>query len=404
MFKKELLENEILEIIHGEEIIKIALELIRCNTVNPPGKYDAITEYIKEFLENLGLDVNICSVDNTPNIVAKYIGATPEIVLLLNGHTDVVPVDDATLQDWVVDPFQGGVINGNLYGRGSCDMKGALASILTAVKEVCKKDIKLKESFSVVFTADEECGAHKGMEGLVKSYPDYLRSKMAIAGEPSDMKIQRCFKGLYEVELTVKGKQSHSSKPQEGINAIEKMAKLLSHLSKHKFPGYHELLGVPTRNIQHIQGGQKGRYSVPHLCKAVVEFRTIPGVTIDDVVTQIEQIISELKREDRDFQANVSIMSGGRHPVECSSQAPVVELLKSATSKVLGKSSPEMGFLACGDIYFPIAEGLCESGVYYGPGSIDTCHMTNEYVECNKLLFAAQVYALCILHACHPLS
>ncbi|MEM5872549.1 MAG: M20/M25/M40 family metallo-hydrolase, partial [Candidatus Aenigmatarchaeota archaeon] len=159
--------------------LELTQELIRINSENPPGNEKEIAKYIKDFLDELKISTEIIEFEKNRFDVIASIGKGKG--LMLNGHLDTVPAGE----NWKYDPFEGKIVNGKIYGRGASDMKGGLASILTAVKNLSKENFKKK--LLLTFVADEEV-ALKGSEYLIKNKKEIFKDvKYGIIGECTNL-------------------------------------------------------------------------------------------------------------------------------------------------------------------------------------------------------------------------
>ena len=142
--------------------IELTQQLVGINSENPPGNEKKIAKYIRDFLNDLKIKSELIEFEKNRCDVIASIGKGKG--LMLNGHMDTVPAGD--LKKWKYDPFEGKVVNGKLYGRGSSDMKGGLAAVLIAVKNLSRENFKRK--LLLTFVADEEV-AMKGSDYLIKN-------------------------------------------------------------------------------------------------------------------------------------------------------------------------------------------------------------------------------------------
>ena len=163
--------------------IELTQELVRINSENPPGNEKRITKYIKDFLDDLKIQTRLIEFEkNRINLIAS-IGKGKG--LMLNGHLDTVPAGE--LNKWKYDPFEGRIVNGKLYGRGSSDMKGGLAAIIIAVKNLAKE--KFKRKLLLTFVAGEEA-RQIGTKYLIKNRKKFLKDiKYGVTAECNGLNI-----------------------------------------------------------------------------------------------------------------------------------------------------------------------------------------------------------------------
>jgi len=380
-------EEKLLRYLDREALASLARDLVRMPSVNPPGDEKQVAEFIADRLKSGGFEVDIYDVyPQRPNVTATLKGAEEGPTLLFNGHTDVVPVGSG----WTTEPFKADVRNGRIYGRGSADMKGGLASMIVAMEALKETGIELRGNLVFSAVVDEEATGN-GTRSLIERG---LKSDFAIIGEPTGLSIAIAHKGSVWFKITTHGKTVHSSMPHKGINAIYKMVRVinsLEDLSNKLQREAHPLLGPPTLSVGKITGGTKPNI-VPEDCEIVVDRRLIPGETIGKVRAEFDELISAIKKEDEEFQADIEVIPGVVGPAEIPQNEPIVKALMSSTKKVIGRSIIT-GFTASCDAYYLIKQGRIPTAIF-GPGEINQAHVADEYVEIAQLMAAAKIYAL----------
>lgn len=192
-----------------------------------------------------------------------WVQPTHRARLVLSGHLDVVPAGEG----WARSPFGAEVHDGEVWGRGAADMKGACAAMLSAALEVGEGD------WALALTTDEETGMN-GARGLAASGA-LDGADLVLIGEPTDLQLGVAHRGVLWLELAVQGKAAHGGSPEKGDNAIHKMMRLLGALDGFALPEKHRLVGGSTLNLGTIQGGTAANV-VPAQCKAQVDLRVPP--------------------------------------------------------------------------------------------------------------------------------
>jgi acetylornithine deacetylase/succinyl-diaminopimelate desuccinylase family protein len=303
---------------------------------------------------------------------------------------DVVP----TGAGWTHDPFGGEINRGRLYGRGSGDMKGALAAMMITL-DVLRKQRK-RISGGVVFQAvvDEEVGTPIGTGHLVKRG---LRADFAIVGEPTSLEVCTCHKGSINYEITTHGKAAHASVPHAGVSAILAMQGVISGLTAYskRLPSMvkHPLLGSPTINVGIIEGGTKVNI-VPDSCRIVGERRVVPPETANSAASQVAAVVkstTDSKKIKYDMKVFRKI-----EPSEARDEAGAITALLGSVRQVIKKRRRPIGFVATCDAHYlnniaRIPTVIC------GPGSLTNIHNADEYVEIKELESAGRIYALTFL-------
>ena len=230
------------------ETARIARDLIRINTSNRGGG-DANPErpaadYVASYLEGLGLASQIFeSAPGRASVVARVEGSDRELpALVLHGHLDVVPADPA---GWTVDPFEGVVKDGMLWGRGAVDMKDMDAMILTAMAEILRAGEKPRRDVILAFFADEENGGEYGASYLVDHHPELFAGAgtaiSEVGGYSIDVEGQRAYliqtgeKALDWIRLRARGTAAHGSRVWHD-NAVTRLAEAIAALGRHEWP------------------------------------------------------------------------------------------------------------------------------------------------------------------------
>src|SRR5262245_27250272 len=214
------------------ETTRLLRDLVALPSVNPMGRslqspdlYEhRVTAYLEEFFQGLGVPYERQPVAPLrDNIVARCERPGARRTLVLEVHQDTVPTDNMT-----IDPFGATVQNGRLYGRGSCDIKGGMAAMLTAFARVVREKPGGACNVLMACTVDEE---HTGLgaERLAKG----LKADMAVVAEPTQLEIVHAHKGIVRWCLTSLGRSCHSSSPEKGVNAIYRMGRLLTALEQY---------------------------------------------------------------------------------------------------------------------------------------------------------------------------
>ena len=367
----------------SQDLARLLSEMIRINTVSPPGNEKDLALYIAGILRSNGLEPTIQDLgDNRANIFCE-IGEGDECRLILNGHLDVVPAEG----EWKHDPFESRIDGEYLYGRGACDMKAGLACMLQAFIDTAKEESRLKGRLKIFFVTDEET-SNLGLRSYISEYgeKDRLSAKRnyALIGEPTDLNVCNSHYGVERYWINVHGVSAHSSKPELGVNAISGAAAIVDSLS-----GYHKELrsrvtewGSPSCAVTMIEGGEK-QNSIPVLCSLFLDRRTVPGEDGGQVAKEVEQWIAS---------------HADMHGCTCSVEPffSFASGLLDERSGFLGKAKEIVGQQT--DLVFPAG---CEQAIFIsggydaivlGPGSIEMAHKIDEYVPLEELEKAVDIY------------
>ncbi|MEM2058453.1 MAG: ArgE/DapE family deacylase, partial [Thermoproteota archaeon] len=296
---------------------------------------------------------------------------------------------------WSRPPYDGVIEGGRLYGRGASDNKGALASVLVAASRV-KDEIEKSNlgKLTIAAVADEEQGNTYGMHYLIEEAgfkPDY-----AIVCEPTGCtSVVVAEKGILRVKLRSKGRLAHGSRPQEGINAITKLSKVLVKLEEFTMSYEpHPLFSPPTLNVGVIVGGEAVNV-VPSECTCLLDIRYLPGQEPGHILSEIEELIATVKRMDPQVDIDVE-MVGAESPIVTSQDHPLIKLISESSLNVAG-FSPKITGIGGGTVAkVLVKKGI--SSVVYGPGEESVCHRADEYVDVSQLKLASQIYGIVMLN------
>lgn len=303
--------------------------------------------------------------------------------LLLSGHTDVVPVEG---QRWDTDPFLATTVNNRIYGRGSCDMKGFIAVVLAMVPEFQR--LQLSYPIHLAFSYDEEIGC-LGAPLLIADFQKHgIQPKACIVGEPTNVCPVVAHKGIQGYRCRVHGRAAHSSLTPSGCNAIEYAAELICWI--HNFASRLKQYGPVDENFDvsftsmttnMIQGGNALNI-IPAMSEFLFEFRNLPEVNPQTIITQIKTHISEIllpKMRSEYSDALIEIESLGDVPAfEADENAAITQLAyainnESEIRKV--SYATEAGLFQQAGI----------STIVCGPGSIEQAHRANEFVTVEQI-------------------
>jgi succinyl-diaminopimelate desuccinylase len=378
--------------IDKNETITVLKKLVSINSVNPDienGNNEIeVSNFIVEYLKKAGLEVHTQNVkDGRFNVVGILKGSGEKKGLMFNGHTDTVGIRNMT-----IDPLKPVIDNDKLYGRGACDMKAGIAAMMVTLKTFADSKSNLKGDLALSTVPGEEfdnVGARKLVEGFSFSKP----IGAIIVGEPTDLQLAIKHKGFINIEIETKGKAAHGSVPEKGIDAIEKMAKIVVKLEEMKETAskkHNELLGQPKIHTSTIQGGREWSV-IPDQCILKIEVRTIPEYKTEDAMKDLHKIIAELSSKDPNLKASTNIFLDGE-PLDTSPNEPIVKSLAQVYEKLKGTKLPVIG-VPYGTEAPIFAKGFKAPTCVMGPGDIKQAHTSDEYVNTNEVIDAAVIYA-----------
>lgn len=252
--------------------LSLARQLLGFNTINPPGDEAGCMAFFAGWLQEQGFDVMLRSFgEKRFNLIARITGSQPGLPLAFTGHLDTVPLGN---QGWQFDPFGADVTEDRLYGRGSSDMKAAVAAFAVACV-VHQKTLRAGTGVVLIITGGEETGCD-GAKALIDA-GDLPETGALIVGEPTANYPVIGHKGALWLRCETRGKTAHGAMPELGINAIYLAAEALGKI-QHFEPGApHPLMKKPTLNVGRISGGLNIN-SVPDQTQFDVDIRTAPNL------------------------------------------------------------------------------------------------------------------------------
>ncbi len=357
-----------------------------------------VSAFLYKYLVDEGFEAEHVPVEGErKNVIACYgSGSDKEKTLMLEGHMDTVDIKNMS-----VDPFSGNIKNGNIYGRGSVDMKGALAAMVGAIIAIKKAGIQLDGRAYFAGVVDEERN-YRGADYIAKNGPI---TRYAIVGEPTELEIHNGHRGLIWIEVKVNGKYAHGGTPEKGINAIEKINSVITEIVTKLKPEIikrnHPVTGPSHLNLGYIKGGTQPS-TVAGECVLQMDRRWLPNESQEGAVQEIENILANLKKKDPEFDATVTVMDDGMDiqfpPLVCEEQSALVKILKEASTEVLNRSETSY-FPAWTDGSILSRDGGIET-VVLGPGHLSSAHSEEEYCPVQEIVNACKIYIYSILKIC----
>lgn len=272
-----------------EAVIALTRALLGFNTINPPGNEAQCLRWLADFLRENGFDVQLHQFgENRYNLLATLPGSAGRKPLAFTGHLDTVPLGNAP---WQQDAFAGEIVDGRIYGRGSSDMKAAIAAFIVACINSAEA-IAAGSGVVLLLTGGEETGCD-GARAMINDPSIILPQPGAlIVGEPTANYPIIGHKGALWLRCETQGKTAHGAMPELGINAIYMAADAIGKI-RHFDPGPpHPLMKKPTLNIGTIRGGLNIN-SVPDRASFDVDMRTDPTLAHQPLKERLQQHLSD---------------------------------------------------------------------------------------------------------------
>lgn len=384
MKRNDLINPKLIE--KCQEIIRIPGE---------SGEEGRVADFLKEMMKETHYDQ--VWIDEWGNVIGKISGHGP-FNLLLQGHMDTVSVEDES--SWQYPPYEGIIKDGHLYGRGSSDMKSAVTAMVLAGAEFVSRKKELKGNLFVAGVVNEEI-----FEGVAQGKVlDQVCPNLVILGESSDLKLCTGQRGRAEIQVTTYGKSAHSANPDEGINAVRNMIRLIMALDYIPLPQDH-FLGKAILELTDIQSyPYPGRSVIPAECIATYDRRLLPGETEDQVIQPIQNEIDKLLKKDSHFKAEAHIVEA-RGPCYTGKTLSAKRFFPGWSFREgerfiqeAEKALKKAGFSDQISHYSFCTDGSQSAGIRkiptigFGPSQEKLAHIRDEYIEIDQIKAAYQGY------------
>ena len=368
------------------EPVKLTVDLIRFDTINPPGQEEACTRHLEKLLVDAGFACSIVPLaEGRPNLVARIGGSDGKPPLAFTGHTDTVPLG---LKPWSVPTHDGLIRDGRVWGRGASDMKAGVAAFVAAAIEMAPR-LAGAPGIVLYITAGEETGsagafklAERGMRG---------EAGALVVAEPTSNRPLCGHKGAMWLKAITQGVTAHGSMPDQGVNAVYAAARAVGKLEAFDFNvARHPIMGGATLNVGTVTGGINVN-SVPDRAEIGIDMRTLPGM---DHARLREQIASYLGPE-VEIATMVDVEGVWTDPNDPWMRD--VFAISEAERKVVSKVEAAP--------YFTDASALTPAlgsvpTTILGPGPAHLAHQTDEWCEVERIVEAQQIYERLIAGWC----
>ena len=413
--------NDVLKLVDNGRDKAIAFLQKAISIPSVTGDEAAIQKYLSAYMTNIGLSVDIWETDweklkqhpgyrpiergyeGRPNIVATWKGSGGGRSLLLNGHTDVIPVGNG--EGWSDNPWSAKVQNGRIYGRGSADMKSGVASHILAVEFLKSAGLKPKGDVYINVVIDEEVSGHGTLDTVIRGY----HADAGVSGETSDLAVQPACIGRIWFEIEIQGKPVGIQKRYEGVSGIElgyKMTKAVESMEAIRVANVkHPLYPSALDSLPCMVGSfSAGNYSsaFPATCLLKGSIGTVPGEDHEGVKRKfVEHIAAEAAKDPwmKDHPPVVRFVGYDAEASEIPRDHPIVKTVQQAYKEITGKDPVISGRQGAADTRFLNRYGHTPT-VIFGPGSTAVMHSNDEWVSIEDYLTAIKVMALSIYDWC----
>jgi len=374
-----------------DAVTRLLSDLVAIPSVNPmgrglsgPGFGEAgMSDYLEAWFRDLGVAVERRVVaPGRDNVIARYEAPRPGRTILFDAHQDTVPTDGMT-----IDPFRPEIRDGRLHGRGSCDIKGGMAAMLTAFARLVRERPGDSSSVVMACTVDEEF-THIGSSLLAGDVSGF---DLGIIAEPTKLDIVEAHKGALRWKIRAEGTACHSSTPDLGDNAIYRMAGVVSALAEFaktlRDAPTSPRLGPQTLSVGRIEGGTSVNV-VPDWAEIEIDRRLNgmepPGGAVAEVEAYVRARLGNL---DRIAFLPPFVRMPALLPIRDNPHLPPV---KAAIARVGGRE-PEVLGVPYGTDAGPLGEAGLPCFVF-GPGDIAQAHTKDEWIDLDQLRLGSEMY------------
>lgn len=378
-----------------DQVISLCRKLIQQKSYS--GEEGSVASVLSENMRQMGFDT--VTADKYGNVIGCIRGSRPGKKVLFDGHIDTVPVTEE--REWTYPPFAAEIHDGKIYGRGTSDMKGAVAAMTCAAANYAKDTGKdFAGEIYVAGVVHEECFEGVAAREISKNVqPDYV-----IIGEASNLNLKIGQRGRAEIVVETFGKPCHSANPEKGLNAVYKMAQVIEAIRTLR-PEHHPVLGDGILELTDIKSSPyPGASVVPEYCRATYDRRLLVGETRESVLAPIETLLEKLMINDPELKVKVSYAVGKER---CYTGSEIEgqrffpgwlydendDFVQAVYTKLKEKGfSPEI-----------TRYNFCTNGSHYageanirtfglGPSRENLAHTMNEYIEIDQLTKVTDCY------------
>ena len=360
----------------------------------------ATAEEMRPYLEHVGEQA---VYEGRTNVAGRRRGAGGGRSILLNAHIDTVPEGDPAL--WTEPPYGATLVNGRIYGRGSCDMKGGLTTHLAALEALAAIGVRLKGDVTVAATVGEEDGGLGALSTVLRGY----KADAALVTEPTELALVTACEGSLVFRITITGRSAHAATRDEGVSALEKFIPIFQDLllfehqrnTTLRHPLYDVFANKVPVNVGVVRAGNWAS-TVPETLEAEVRVGFLPGEELEPFKREVSERILGVAARDpwlRDHPPRITFFGGQFIAAETPPHSPICDAIRDAHRRVTGREARIEAATYGADMRHFIRFGGMPC-VMYGAGDIRLAHAPDEYLEVEELLTAVKVVALFLAEWC----
>mgnify|MGYP000945132854 CR=1 FL=1 len=366
----------------NKAIIDTTLELVKIDSRNRPHGEDEISSYISDFLEKIRVDNAIISHEkDRKSLIAYYPGTESGKNLLMCGHLDTINIDSVEGPD---NSIMADVRGGKMFGLGTSDMKGGVAAMLYALKELVRTNFKPRYDIFFAFTGDEEADKAGALHLLENELTNNTR--LMIVGEPTNLNLGLGSKGQIWFEVKFKGKAAHGSTPDKGKSAVLMAMNFISQILEPEFFVKNEkFFPKSTVNVGFLNAD--GPFNVvPDTCVAGLDIRLSPPETVENVKKKIKDILSSSFRKNEYELKIVDSLDASFVQPESRMAKEIKKIIGRHAS---GKRKIALSYATDGSVLNTYASVPV---IILGPGIPEVIHNRDEYIPLENIINASRIY------------
>ena len=365
----------------NNDVYSMLEKLVSCKSITPYD--DGCQSIISDFLKKFGFEINIIEKSGVSNLIATYGNKSPRLAFV--GHTDVVPIGQ--IDKWNSPPFELHEDDGTLFGRGTSDMKGSIASMLIAIEELLKATKDINGSLMVILTSDEEGPAIHGIQSLVKEELKDIEIDFCLVGEPSCKEnlgdtIKNGRRGSLSGSLEIRGVQGHIAYPQNARNPIHLLSPVLEKLINQEYDKGNEYFPATSFQVSNINSGAGAGNIIPGVLTMDFNFRYSTETDADSLK---KSVISILDSEGVDYSVKWS-HSGEPY---LSRNSRLLDVCSKAVQKITNNNATIStdGGTSDGRFMAKICDDVIEFGLVN-----KSIHKINESTTLNNIVMLKDIY------------
>jgi succinyl-diaminopimelate desuccinylase len=363
--------------------------LVRTASVNPGMSEARMVDEIERQLTGTPCELTrVEFAPGRPSLAAVLRGGRDGPTLVLNGHTDTVAIDDYAR--WTVEPFDGTVRDGSLWGRGAVDMKGGLAAQIACLKALAPAQQRLAGTVVAHFAAGEECG-EPGTLSLIEAgfIGDY-----GIVTEPTGLAVATAQRGIGWFRVRIEGRSTHAATPAAGLSPVPALEQFLRRVREYdgqlaNRPA-HPILGHGICTTTMVAGGVEHN-AVPDTCEVTLDRRMVPGETYESVTRELRDLVEEVGADHPGLTMKLADLHLPFEPSETPADTPFVRLAAEAVERVTGEPARMYGTPYGSDVRNLINDAGMEA-ITLGAGDVRLAHGPDERIELHELEHSVDIF------------